>query len=86
MAVSWIVLLELGDGVNREEAHVVGVHETRVVQVVLLLEDHFVAELLRKPSHVFGNGQPIDIAGEENGRNVVVFQGDQRSLFSSIDF
>ena len=56
MAVSWIVLLELGDGVNREEAHVVGVHETSVVQVVLLLEDHFVAELLRKPSHVFGNG------------------------------
>ena len=53
--------MELCNCIYREEAHVNSIGETYMVQVVLLLEDHFVAELLRKPSHVFGNGQPIDI-------------------------
>jgi len=43
--VSGVVLLKLRNRINCEKAHVIGVDEAHVVQVVLLLEDYLVEDL-----------------------------------------
>ena len=43
--IGGIVLLKLRDCIDCEEAHVISVDKAQVIQVVLLLEDYFVAEL-----------------------------------------
>ena len=83
---SRIVLLKLGKSIHCKEAHVDGVCETDMVQVILLLEDDIVTQLLREPSHVCGISELVDVAGEEHRRQVVVFERHGRGFFCAVEF
>ena len=78
--------MKLSDCVNGKEAHIVGSHETSMVQVILLLEYDFVAQLLRKPGYVHRDRKLIKIAREEHSRDVVVFEWHQWGLLRAVNF
>ena len=59
---SRVELLELGDGINGEEAHVICVHEANMVEMILLLEHDLVAESLREPSNILRRCHTINVS------------------------
>lgn len=80
-----VELLEDTNGIFGEVRHVFGHEKAKVVQVVLLLEDHVVAELLRKPSDVFSVRETVEGAREQGRRYLVVFERNERGLVGAID-
>mmetsp|Transcript_16914 Transcript_16914/g.21404 ORF Transcript_16914/g.21404 Transcript_16914/m.21404 type:complete len:409 (-) Transcript_16914:66-1292(-) len=80
-----VILLKLSDGIDCEEAHVVGVDEADVVEMVLLLEDDVLAELLREPGDVLWRGQAVDVARKENSRHLVVLERDGRCVLLPVE-
>ena len=55
----WVVLVELGNCVYAEEAHVFANGESEVIRKVLLLEDNLVPEGLTEPRDIGRSGEAI---------------------------
>ena len=79
-----VELLKLGDSIDGEEAHVVGVDEADMVEVILLLEDNLVTKGLREPGNICWGGQLIDVAREQDSRDVIILQGHSGCILLSI--
>ena len=84
--VSWIVLLQLFDCIDREETHIVSDGEADVVEVVVLLvENDIVTELLCQPAHILRRSKLIVQSRLEHSWQFIVLQRHSRRVRTAID-